>query len=88
MRDAREEIVPDYETVSVATAANSRTGELLLRFLSVTGWDVDLRPAVAGVTLLAVQPHEGGLLRISAWGRTAEAASFAAFAQARAQNTR
>jgi hypothetical protein len=72
----------------VASAANTRTGELLLRFLSVTGWDVDLRPAVAGVTLLAVQPGDDGPLRISAWGRTPEAASFAAFAQARVQNTR
>jgi hypothetical protein len=68
----------------VASAANTRTGELLLRFLTVTGWEVDVHPATAGVSVLAVQAG----LRISAWGRTPEAASFAAFAHARAQNAR
>ena len=67
----------------MATAANTRTGALLLSFLAVSGWDVDVRAAPAGVTALAVGPG-----RISAWGRTAEAAAFALYAQARAQNTR
>ena len=67
----------------MASAANTRTGELLLRFLAVTGWDVDLRPAAAGVSVLAVGPG-----RITAWGKTPEAAAFAAFAHARGQNTR
>jgi hypothetical protein len=51
--------------------------------MTVTGWEVELWPAAAGVNVLAVGPG-----RISAWGRTPEAAAFAAFAQARAQNTK
>jgi hypothetical protein len=67
----------------VATAANTRTGELLLRFLTVTGWDVDVCESERGVTALAVQAGDGAPLRITAWAKTREAVSFALFEQVR-----
>lgn len=67
----------------VATPANTRTGELLLRFLTVTGWDVDVNESTTGVTGLAVHAGENGPLRITAWAKNREAVSFALFEQVR-----
>jgi hypothetical protein len=57
----------------VASAAEWRSSELLLRFLTLAGWTVDVRRAPVGLSALAVR--DDGSPRVAAWGanRTAVA---------------
>jgi hypothetical protein len=50
----------------VASAAEWRSSELLLRFLTLTGWTVDVRRAPVGLSALAVR--DDGSPRVAAWG--------------------
>lgn len=51
----------------MASAAEWRSGDLLLRFLTLGGWTVDVRRAPVGVSALAVRGDGGP--RVAAWGR-------------------
>jgi hypothetical protein len=61
----------------VASAAESRSGELLLRFLTLAGWTVDVRRAPVGLSALAVR--DGGSPRVAAWGRNRTAVALLLF---------
>jgi hypothetical protein len=61
----------------VASAAKWRSGELLLRFLTLAGWNVDVRRAPVGLSALAVR--DDGSPRVAAWGRDRTAVALLLF---------
>jgi hypothetical protein len=61
----------------VASAAEWRSGELLLRFLNLAGWTVDVRDAPVGLSALAVRGS--GSPRVAAWGRNRTAVALLLF---------
>jgi hypothetical protein len=61
----------------VASAAEWRSGELLLRFLTLAGWTVDVRRAPVGLSALAVRGGDGP--RVAAWGRNETAVALLLF---------
>ena len=61
----------------MASAAEWRSGELLLRFLTLAGWTVDVRRAPGGLSALAVRGGDGP--RVAAWGRNETAVALLLF---------
>ena len=60
----------------MASAAEWGSSELLLRFLTIAGWTVDVRRAPVGLSALAVR--ETGP-RVAAWGRDRNAVALLLF---------
>ena len=61
----------------MASAAEWRSGELLLRFLTLAGWTVDVRRAPVGLSALAVRG--AGCPRVAAWGKNETAVALLLF---------
>ena len=61
----------------MGSAAEWRSGELLLQFLTLAGWTVDLRRTPVGLSALAVRGGDGQ--RVAAWGRTETAVALLLF---------
>jgi hypothetical protein len=66
----------------VASAARQNSDDLLLRYLELTGWSVEIRDDGNGLSALAVHEAADGPLRIAAWARTRTALVIAVFEQA------